>query len=262
MHMRMRAHTCARTHKHKHAKLIKIDAQRLHTITTNQERHDETTNNNAPTKEYKTQTGTKTTPIMADNNKCSCLYDALCTSRTQYQKETAREKYLTLIEKANKLPDSPRKQVTDLINMAKRILGNTNLERAYFHSGTIDNSEHKCEDAQEAITTIKMLDTTTPSPTNSATTKTESSTPKSHENQQQNCSINIEKVLEHRFRRGQLKLKIIIQPGTIPIIENEERVTQIAEQKVANYLKELRETRPRRLNHILRKRPYLVKLFK
>lgn len=198
---------------------------------------------------------------MHNNDKCSCLYEALCTNRTKYQKEAAREKYLTLTEKANTLPEWHKKQVTNLINMAKRILGNTNLERAYFNSGTIDNTEHNCEGAREALVAIKALDETKPSPINTEITTTGPSTPTAQD-KQQDYPVSVEKVLEHRFRRGQLKLKIIIQPGTIPIIEDEERVTQMAKQRVVDYLKELKETKPRRLHHILRKRPHLVKLFK
>lgn len=204
------------------------------------------------------------------NTRCQCLYHALGTTRAQYRKEEAKKKYLELIStiiKA-KITATQQKQATKTLDTAKRILGDITLERIYSHTGLIDNRTHNCEEAKETLELIRSLDENTNTP--ALAEENEQVWEHTYEveryvyNEIVNISekeVTVDKVIDHRFRNKQLKLAVIINPGSIKIIENEERVTQVAGHKVFQYLKNLRDSRPRRLNHILRMKPDLIQLF-
>lgn len=193
-----------------------------------------------------------------DSKNCDCLYRALCTDGAGYNKEEARKKYVELSRKTSKLPIQVQSHVTNLLNTAKRILGNIGLERVYFENGKIDNEKHNCDEAREALMIIQAMDTET----GEQQDEIEDNTTSRNINEERNLRlVEVDRIIGHRFRKRQLKLNIIIQPGAIQLVENEERVTQLAELKVIEYLNELKHTRPRRLSHILKLRPDLIRLF-
>lgn len=197
------------------------------------------------------------------NSKCTCLYEALLTTKDNYCKVEAKIKYKELIERAEKLPNDNKLKVTQLLNTAKTILGDLSLERIYNSSGIV-HEEHECSSSQDTISIIKNLmmnnsnneieheqlnNTTSPSSSNTA-----------HGSEIDDL-IQVEKVIDHRFRNSKLMLSILIKPGDIRINEEAEKVILKAQDKVAEYLQTLKLEHPRRLNHIIRLKPLIVKLF-
>lgn len=190
--------------------------------------------------------------------KCDCLYSALLTTRERYCKERARDQYRLLINRANSLPSPAKNNTIQLLNLAKDTLGNLLSERTYFSSGII-NKDHSCEDCSNTLETIKQL---------AEEQNTTSPNAESHSNSQQydkddkqsSSPISIEQITNHKFRNDKLKFSIIINPGRIPMIEDGERVTTLARDKVIEYLVQLRDTSPRRIGHLIRAKPSLLEL--
>lgn len=227
---------------------------------------------------------------MENDSKCSCLYRALLTTSESYNIEDARSKYKILINKTSSLPNPIRGKVITLLNTAKETLGNLSRERIYFNEGTYDTA-HKCNNNATTIELIEGLARQSQSQMHDAmdTTKTGSkvnSSKKCAEEDKVNNnkdtekvekeqgtdvtnvanpeedSMSVRQVTDHRFRGKRLKLTIILDPGNVRITEDEERVTTMAREKVAEYLSKLKKEKPRRINHIIRMRPHLIQLLK
>lgn len=206
-----------------------------------------------------------TNTTMSDQ-KCTCLYKALLTNKSNFCKEDARTKYKELVNKAEKLPSDIKTKVIRLLDQAKNILGDLSLERMYNNNGFF-SEEHNCDTTQETLDTIKGLQ------------HAESGTGEGQSNSQVNCNsndktteavsteqeahdtiIHIEDITNHRFRKDQLKFNVLVNPGHITIVEDEEKITKTNQNKVTEYLKALKRNHPRRLTHIIRKKPHLIKL--
>lgn len=200
------------------------------------------------------------------DQKCTCLYKALLTNKNNFCKEDARTKYKVLVSKAEELPNDIKTRVIRLLDHAKNILGDLSLERMYNNNGFF-SEEHNCDTTQETLDAIKGLQDTEPSPgegqnnsqvncnSNDKTTEAVSTEQEAH-----NTVIHIENIINHRFRKDQLKFNVLVNPGHITIVEDEEKITKTNKNKVAEYLKILKRNHPRRLTHIIRKKPHLIKL--
>lgn len=202
-----------------------------------------------------------------NDTSCNCLYHALLTTRNDYCRETARDQYVQLVTKANALPDPAKENVIKLLNLAKETLGNLSSERNYFNNGYV-NPMHTCEEYAQTIRIINQLSNETnisiAEPTREEPTEDlgQGSDNDGHSKtkEQSDDMIIIDDILDHRFRGQKLKLSIVINPGHIKTIEDEERVTMKAPHKVIEYLKKLRTERPRRINYLIRKKPELLQL--
>lgn len=195
-----------------------------------------------------------------DNTQCNCLYLALLTTREGYCKETARDRYRYLVNEANTLPSPMKDSVVQLLNLAKDTLGNLSSERAYYNNGSIE-TEHSCNDCTETLKIIKQLGNgELISPIEHTTLELNSEQERTLQPTHRHSDIQIVKILDHRFRGQKLRLSVIINPGNLQIIEDEEKVTLIAKDKVSEYLIKLKNERPRRATHIIRMRPHLLKL--
>lgn len=195
-----------------------------------------------------------------NNTKCSCLYQALLTTREEYSREEARNQYYMLINAAAALSNPMKDNVIQTLNLAKDTLGNLSSERAYYNLGNI-NDNHHCGDCSETIETIRQLAKGQPLETNNTSkdTSTSECNSKTPDNDSDD-EIEIQQVTDHRFRGKKLKLAITINPGNVTITEDEDRVTAKAKDKVIEYLAKLKREHPRRIRHIARMKPYLLKL--
>lgn len=194
---------------------------------------------------------------------CDCLYRALCTTREEYNKEKAKTKYRTLMEKTNKqLCTENRNRVIKLLETSKTILGNLNSERLYHDKGTFEDN-HDRETNSSTLDTILRLDEDTFQPEiEEAKADTTDESEADNLDLENNELIVIKEVRDHRFRRNRLKLTIIIDPGNISIVEDERRITSVAKPKVIDYLKRLKRNHPRRLSNLIRRRTDLLSLLK
>lgn len=200
-----------------------------------------------------------------NNINCNCLYQALLTTRDEYSREEARSQYVELINAANSLSNPAKDNVTELLNLAKNTLGNMSSERAYYNQGNISNSHH-CDEYSETLETIcQLAKAPTYAEYHTSSTSKETSlselSPKTPDNELEiDNQIEIERITDHRFRGRKLKLSIVINPGNLTIIEDEDRVTAKAREKVAEYFAKLKREHPRRIRHIIRMKPHLLKL--
>lgn len=214
-----------------------------------------------------------------DSAKCDCLYRALLTTREDYNKDQARQKYRELIQKNIAVPNNnvTKNKIVRLLDIAKLTLGNLVSERRYHLEGDLDYP-HSCADAQSTIEAIKNLETGIVTPLaeqqqpqtpffaellqEEINNALENKLRNSPQTSLLNDGITIQRVIGHRFRGDQIKLSIIISPGDIRIIEDEERVTANAPEKTAEYLRHMRNEKPKSLQYLLRKKPSLLQLFR
>lgn len=207
---------------------------------------------------------------MTSNNICECLYQTLGTTRELFNKESAIKNYKELIGKIQTLPEGIKIEVQSLLDQAKKTLGNHNTERHYHYNGSFDG-EHSCEGTVDTLKTILSLykeahiPITDRSYTISATTDNDTQDSSDIEqgassNIDTDVTVEIIEITDHRFRNGKLKFTILIQPGKVKISEDESHILKLAKQQLKKYVNTLRNDKPRRLTHLVRMRPYLLKL--
>lgn len=203
---------------------------------------------------------------MTQNIVCECLYRALCISKSQYNREAAKNNYKELIAITHRLNETQEAKVTHILNTARKTLENLHTERIYRETGMIGGSIHNCTDEAETLETIQQLkDTlattnTGTNPEEETTNTTENETPEINieDNHQNNIPVTVSQIIDHRFRDGRLKLKILIRPGNIELTEDYERVLEVGALEIQRYIRQLSK---RRLSYLYKREPHIIRFF-
>lgn len=185
------------------------------------------------------------------NTQCICLYNALCLGKEKFNREQAKDNYKMLISQADSLDTETKNKVVNLLELAKNTLGNPGLEDIYSRDGDL-GEEHSCANTRDILRIIHDLykEDTTAHYTSNDTLPTCEDDP----------IIRVESIIDHRFRKDKLKFITLTQPGRFRITEDEDKILAAAKPELIEYLKHLKHAKPRRLGHIIRRRPQFIKL--